>query len=103
MYLQDLVINDIKPLHTSDKISDLQLLFNQLTYSHIPIQKDGVYLGCISETDAHCFDGSKSINECSYVAEGFYVRDSTNWLDVLEAFAHNDTNIMPVLDRQNTY
>jgi len=103
MQLQDFVINDIKPLSITDKISDLQMLFNQLTYSHIPIQNNGVYLGCISETDAHCFDGAKSINDCKYTIEGFFVRPTTNWLDVLEAFAQNDSNIMPVLDAQNKY
>ena len=103
MQLQDFVINDIKPLSVTDKISDLQMLFNQLTYSHIPIQNNGVYLGCISVTDAHCFDGAKSINDCNYTIEGFFVRPTTNWLDVLEVFAQNDSNIMPVLDAQNKY
>lgn len=103
MQLQDYVINDIKPLQVSDKMSDLQMLFNQLTYSHIPIQRDGIYIGCIPETDAHCFEGTKTINECSYTAEGFFVRDTTNWLDVLEAFAQNDSNIMPILDKNNNY
>ena len=103
MQLQDFVINDIKPLSITDKISDLQLLFNQLTYSHIPILKDGVYLGCISETDAHCFESVKSISECNYTIEGFFVRPETNWLDVLEAFAQNDSNIMPILGYNNKY
>jgi hypothetical protein len=101
MQLQDFVINDIKPLNITDKISDLQLLFNQLTYSHIPIQKDGVYLGCISETDAHCFESAKSISDCSHTIEGFFVGPTTNWLDVLEAFAQNDSNIMPILDHNS--
>ncbi len=103
MQLQDLVINDIKPLNITDKISDLQLLFNQLTYSHIPIKKDGIYIGCISETDAHCFDGAKTIKDCNYTIEGFFVRPTTNWLDILEAFAQNDSNIMPVLNKNNKY
>ncbi len=103
MRLEDYIINDIKPLNVNDSIGDLQLLFNQLTYSHIPIEKDGVYLGCIPETDAHCFEASKIISDCSYTAEGFFVRDTTNWLDVMEAFAQNDSNIMPVLDKKNNY
>lgn len=103
MQLQDFVINDIKPLSITDKISDLQLLFNQLTYSHIPIQKDGVYLGCISETDAHCFESLKFVGDFSHTIEGFFVRPTTNWLDVLEAFAQNDSNIMPILDNNNKY
>lgn len=103
MELKNLVINDIKPLRVTDKVSDLQLLFNQLTYSHIPVKKDDVYIGCISETDAHCFEGTNSISDCNYAIEGFYVRPITNWLDVLEAFAQNDSNIMPILDQNNKY
>ncbi|WP_178985929.1 CBS domain-containing protein [Winogradskyella helgolandensis] len=103
MELQDYIINDIKPISITDKISDLKLLFNQLTYSHIPIERDGVYMGCISETDAHCFDGAITISDCNYAIEGFFVRLTTNWLDVLEAFAQNDSNIMPVLDPNNKY
>ncbi|WP_400074968.1 CBS domain-containing protein [Winogradskyella sp. R77965] len=103
MQLQDFVINDIKPVSFTDKIGDLQMLFNQLTYSHIPIQKDGIYQGCISETDVHCFESAKLVSDCNYAIEGFFVRPTTNWLDVLEAFAQNDSNIMPVLDHNNKY
>ncbi|MFD1017411.1 MULTISPECIES: CBS domain-containing protein [Winogradskyella] len=103
MELQDYIINDIKPLSVTDKVSDVKMLFNQLTYSHIPINKDGVYMGCISETDAHCFEAEKTIGDCHYAMEGFFVRPTTIWLDVLEAFAQNDTNIMPVLDEKNSY
>jgi hypothetical protein len=31
------------------------------------------------------------------------VRDTSNWLDALEAFAQNSCNIMPVLNAQNQY
>jgi hypothetical protein len=103
MELQSFIINDIKPLSITDEISDLQLLFNQLTYSHIPVQNDGVYIGCISENDAHCFESAKLIQECDYAIEGFFVRPATNWLDVLDAFAQNDSNIMPILDHNNKY
>lgn len=103
MQLQDYIINDIKPLNITDSVGDLQLLFNQLTYSHIPIKKEAVYIGCIPETDAHCFESAKIISDCSYTAESFFVRHDTNWLDVLEAFAQNKSNIMPVLDAENKY
>ncbi|WP_178987405.1 CBS domain-containing protein [Winogradskyella schleiferi] len=103
MELQDFVINDIKPLNVTDKVSDLQMLFNQLTYSHIPIMKDVIYMGCISETDAHCFESADIINDCNYAIEGFFVRPTTVWLDVLEAFAQNDSNIMPILSQTNKY
>lgn len=103
MPLSEYIINDIKPLQTTDKVDHVQQLFNQLTYSHIPIKKDDVYIGCMSETDAHCFNSEEKITEHLYVLEGFFVRSQTLWLDVLEAFAQNDANIMPVLDDKNNY
>ncbi|WOD42127.1 CBS domain-containing protein [Hwangdonia lutea] len=104
MKLTEYIINDIKPLNNDSKISDLQELFNQLTYSHIPVRdKNNTYLGSFSETDAHCFEGGKLLSEYAYALEDFHVRDTTIWLDVLEAFAKNATNIMPVLNDRNVY
>lgn len=103
MPLQPYIINDIKPLNINEKVSDLKMLFNELTYSHVPIENDGVYIGCISENDAYCFEGGKTIAECNYALESFFVRSYTNWLDVLETFAQNSCNIMPVLSEDNNY
>lgn len=103
MPLSDYIINDIKPLNVNDNIKDAQLLFNQLIFSHVPVKKDDIYIGCISETDVHCFESNKPLSEFLYTIEGFYVRVNSPWLDVLEAFAQNGTNIMPVLDEKNNY
>ncbi len=103
MNLSQFIINDIEPLDKETSIRDVQQLFNQLTYSHFPILQEGTYIGCLPETDAHWFDTDKKINNYKYALEGFYVREDTNWLDVLEAFAQNSTNIMPILDKNNKY
>jgi len=103
MWLQQYIINDIKPVDINAKIGDLQELFNELTYSHVPIQDGGIYLGCMSENDAHCFESESNIKDFNYAIEGFYVRNSTNWLDVLETFSKNSCNIMPVLNEHNVY
>jgi len=65
--------------------------------------KEGIYVGCISETDAHCFEGDKKISDFQYAFETFHVRKQTNWLDILEAFAINSSNIMPVLGENDKY
>ena len=104
MKLSEFIINDIIPADSSSRISDLQRLFNQLTYSHIPIENSNhEYLGCLFEADAHCFESDKTINEYVYALEDFHVKNTTLWLDVLEAFARNSSNIMPVLDENNNY
>lgn len=104
MNLSQYIINDIKPLYLTDKISDAQMMFNQLTYSHIPVlNADDAYMGCIMDADAHCFESSKDLLDYSYAIEGFFVKEDTVWLNVLEAFAQNSSNIMPVLANDNRY
>lgn len=103
MNTQQYIINDIKPLDVSAKIREAQTMFNQLTYSHIPVSKEGVYLGCISETDAHCFEAEKTMEEYQYALETFFVIRETNWLDILEAFALHGANVMPVLNSKKQY
>lgn len=97
------IINDIKPFDISSHIKEVQTAFNQLTYSHVPVSKDGAYLGCISETDAHCFEAEKLLSDYQYALEDFHVTQLTNWLDILEAFALQASNIMPVLGRKGEY
>lgn len=103
MSIQPFIINDVGICSVKDKIGDLQELFNQLTHSHVPVERDKVYIGCISENDVRCFDPQKTIEDYQYSLEGFYVREDDNWLDVLKTFAQNQTNILPVLDGNNTY
>lgn len=97
------IINDIEPFEVSAKIKDVQTVFNQLTYSHVPVEKDGHYIGCVSENDAYCFDNTKLLSDFQYALEPFHVLEDTNWLDILEAFALNQSNIMPVLGAENKY
>ncbi len=103
MNTQIYIINDISPFDISSSLKEVQRTFNQLTYTHLPVHQDGVYLGSIAETDAHCFDSSKALQDYQYALEGFFVRENTNWLDILEAFALHNSNIMPVLSEQNKY
>ena len=97
------IVNDIEPFDISAKIKDVQTVFNQLTYSHVPVDKDGHYIGCVSENDAYCFDNKKLLSDFQYALEPFHVLEDTNWLDILEAFALNKSNIMPVLGAENKY
>lgn len=103
METENFIINDVEPIDALSKVKDAQLVFNQLTYTHIPVERDGDYVGCISENDAYCFEKDKLINDYQYALEPFHVLKDTNWLDVLEAFAVHNCNIMPVLGENNNY
>jgi hypothetical protein len=103
MSIESHIVNDIEICQITDKISSLKKKFNELTYSHLPVAKEDVYIGCISENDVRCFDAKKTLVDYQYALEGFFARESDNWLDTLETFAQNQTNILPVLSSENLY
>lgn len=97
------IIKDIDPFDINTGMADVKKAFGQLTYSHIPVTREGVFLGCVSETDAHCFDIEKKLSDYTYAIEPFFVRSDANWFEILEAFADHSSNIMPVLSENNNY
>ncbi|TQI71865.1 CBS domain-containing protein [Gramella sp. Hel_I_59] len=103
MSLQEYILNDVEILSLSEKIGEVHRLFNQLTYTHLPVAENGIYIGCISENDVRCFDNDKTLGDYRYALEGFFARESNYWLDSLEAFAQNNSNILPVLNDENLY
>lgn len=103
MSIESYILNDIQICHLEDKVKDLQVLFNELTFSHLPVESNGVYLGSISETDVRCFDGEKTLADYQYSLEGFFARNEDYWLETLQVFARNQTNMLPVLSIENQY
>ena len=98
MIITDFIINDIKPVLSTQEMGDVQTIFTQTTYSHVPVSNENTYLGCLDENDVHCYDSSCIVSDYLHALHSFFVRYETNWLDILEMFAQHRTNIMPVLD-----
>lgn len=103
MSIEHYIINDIKFREPEEKIADLQVFFTDNNFTHLPVGKDGVYLGSISENDISVFDPEKPISDFQYALEGFFARTTDYWLETLETFARNHTNILPVLNEENKY
>ncbi|PPK96845.1 CBS domain-containing protein [Nonlabens xylanidelens] len=103
MDIKQYIINDVKPLDISSDMKKAQEIFSQLTYSHLPIMENDIYIGCLSENDAHCFESDQKLQTVKYSMTAFHVKEETHWLDVLEAFAQHQSNMMPVLDGKNEY
>ncbi len=101
MIVSDVIINDVTLQPLTGKVKDLKEIFDELTYSHLPVEKDGVYIGCVSENDVRCFEAEKSLAAYQYSLSPFFVRNSDSLLDILRVFTANSTNLMPVLD-ENT-
>ncbi|WP_130736918.1 CBS domain-containing protein [Flavobacterium sp. J27] len=101
--LTDFLNVEIKPLKSKESIAEAQDLFADYNYTHFPVTEENVYIGCISKEDADIYPSHKTIGECRYEFDRFYVRSEMTWLDVLEEFAKNESNIVPVLNSQNKY
>ena len=89
MKITDYIIKDIDPLDEQLLLGDAQELFTQTTYSHVPILREDVYVGCLNENDVHCLDAKEVIADNNHMFEVFFVRTDTNWLNV---FYFNYTN-----------
>ncbi|WP_298221655.1 CBS domain-containing protein [Flavobacterium sp.] len=101
--IKDYINNDFKAIDSKETIVDVQDFFHEMTYSHFPVLEEGVYIGSIALDDVDTFDADKKVGDYRYTLEPFFVRTSMIWLDVLEVFAKNHSNIVPVLDENNLY
>jgi len=101
--ITEYITNDFKAIDSQDTIEDVKEFFNDLHFSHFPVIEDGIYIGSIAADDIITFENDKKIADYRFTLEGFFVRTNTIWLDVLEIFAKNHTNLVPVLDENNNY
>ena len=90
-------------MDSQETILAAQDFFMDVSFSHFPVLEDGIYIGSIVAEDLETFDTDKKISNYKYTLEQFFVRSSMNWLDVLEVFGKNHTDIVPVLDENNLY
>lgn len=97
------ITNDFKAIDLHDTIAKAQDHLFEIPFTHFPVIEDGVYLGCLIKEDLETFDGDKKVADYRFTLEPFFAKTSMIWLDVLEVFAKNHTNIVPVLDDENTY
>ena len=101
--ISNYINNDFRAIDSQETIAAAQDFFIDLNFSHFPVVEEGIYIGSISADDLETFDTDKKVGDYKYTLEHFFARTSLIWLDVLEVFAKNQTNIVPVLDLNNTY
>lgn len=97
------ITNDFRAIDSQETIAAAQEFFIDLHFSHFPIVEEGIYIGSIAADDLETFDTDKKVGDYKYTLEHFFARSNMIWLDVLEVFAKNHTNLVPVLDETNKY
>ena len=100
MHIQSHIISTIPVFDINDTIQDVIHFFKHTTYSHVAVKDKNVFLGVLPENDLETFEKGKLIEEYRYNLESFFVTKNTSWLDVLEKFARNEANLLPIVDEE---
>jgi len=101
MQIQSHIINTIPVFNLEGTLKEVIHFFKHSTYSHVAIVEHNFFMGVLSENDLEAFESDKKIEDYKYNLESFFVLKNTSWLDVLEKFARNECNLLPVLDDEN--
>ncbi len=97
------ITNDFRAIDSQETIASVQDFFADVNFSHFPVLENGIFIGSIASDDVETFDTDKKAIDYKYTLERFFARKSMMWLDVLEVFAKNHTNTVPVIDENNIY
>ena len=97
------ITNEYKAIDSQETIAAAQAFLDELTFSHFPVVEEQIYIGSIATEDIGTFNSDKKIIDYRYSFDKFFVRTNMVWLDVLEVFAQNHTNLVPVLNEENKY
>ncbi|MDP2525560.1 acetoin utilization protein acuB [Maribacter dokdonensis] len=100
MHIQEHIITNLPVFDIKDTSEKILEFFQDTTYSHIAILEDGRFLGLFSEIDADGLLPDSKIEDFRYELQSFFARRETNWLDVLEVFARNEANLLPILNEK---
>ena len=98
MQLQSHIITDIPVFDIGDSYKKVIKFFTNNTFSHVAVVENDLFIGVLSEDDLENFVKEQTIASSRFHLESVFVLDKTSWLDVLEVFARNEANLMPVVD-----
>ncbi len=104
MQTTDYISNDFKPLTLKSDLEIAKQLFSKLPHSHLPIVDKKMIAGSIArhEVEFTSTEGKKIV-DFKLKFESFYTTDHANWFEVLQVFASNNTNILPVVNKNQEY
>ena len=97
------ILSDLKALSPKDKIATAVEIFRNQPISHLPIVADNRLLGLISESDIHAIEANTLIKDSSHLFDVFFANESTDVLELLKRFTVNESNILPVLNKEQQY
>ena len=100
----DLITYDIPPLVHSDSGEKAMNWMDEFKVSHLPVLKNGNYVGLVSETDIlDKLDFSKNLDELFQHLPRPYVNAEAHLFEILSKISEFKISVMPILDKDEKY
>jgi predicted transcriptional regulator len=104
MKITDYITNDFKPLPTDLKVSDVKLFFKEVPFTHFPVVENGRLIGMLAQIDiTHYPDNDATIKDLQHIFEFYNATIPTHCIDLFTLFAQNNSDIVPVIDKNHKY
>lgn len=104
MNITDYILNEIKPLKLKSSFADAIELFDNYPITHFPVIENDKLLGSFAEDDIHTTnENDHELVEHAHLLNSFFADEKATVLELLKIFADNDTNIIPVLNKNKDY
>ena len=101
MNITEYIVNDFNPLTTQSTVKEALKLCKEFPITHIPVADNGLYIGCISQTDIYTIENKEELlKESLDIFDHFQMNNNESLLELLTIFADNDTNIIPAVVNQ---
>jgi CBS domain containing-hemolysin-like protein len=103
MQLSEFINKNPKPLDVNLSVKESLTAIEDSSFTHFPVLEDSVFIGNIVLEDLETYTLNKNLLDYKFNLEPFFVKEDTTWMDVLEIFAQNKSNITPVLSANSQY
>ena len=104
MNINDYILEEIKALKLKDTVKDAQSLFKNYPITHFPVIENDKLLGSFAEDDLQTIENKEDeLVSYAHLLNSFFADEKATVLELLKIFADNDTNVIPVLNKERNY
>jgi predicted transcriptional regulator len=104
MNITDYILNEIKPLSLKSSVKTAKKLFDKFTITHFPVVENNAVLGCFAHEDIQTIENkSDELVAYNHLLNSFFADEKATVLELLKIFADNNTNMIPVLNKNREY
>ena len=104
MNITDYILAELNPLSLQSNVGVAIKIFDNYPITHFPVVENNNLLGSFAEEDMRTnTDENLELFTQAHLLDSFFADEKATVLELLKIFADNDTNIIPVLNKDKKY